>query len=154
LFWRREKAQAKKILVADDNAADLKDLENLLRKEGYQVIKAKDGSQAQSYAIKYLPDVIILDVTMPMKNGYQVAHFLKLYGKTHLIPIILMSSRRITEKDINLGYKSGAAYYFAKPIDKEKLLVAIKDLLRKPAGEEVSATSIIPVPSPDNNTGK
>lgn len=134
------------VLIADDDRSHVKALRASLKAFGCKVEAAYDGSTAERMAVSLLPDLIILDVTMPMRNGYAVAKFLKSYRKTKSIPIILMSGRRTSEADIQLGYKSGAAYYLAKPLDRKFFRKAIRALLKE-KHEAEPTEQVMPVPS-------
>lgn len=139
------------VLVADEDRFQVKVLKAELEAFGCKVEVAYDGSAAERMAVSLLPDLVILDVTMPMKSGYGVASFLKSYQKTRSIPIILMSKRRASEVDIQLGYKSGATYYLTKPLDKKFFRKAIRTLLKE-RHKAKPAKQVIPMLSTKKET--
>ncbi|MCL5292452.1 MAG: response regulator [Actinobacteria bacterium] len=149
MFKLLKEKQGKLILLADDSQQEMVALRNILEVAGYRVVTANNGSEALRLAATHLPDLIILDVTMPMKNGFAVTECLKGYEKTARIPVILISARRTSVEDMNLGYRSGAAYYFTKPLDKPKLMGVIVNIFRDPDGAR-STGGALPIASTEH----
>lgn len=115
----------KKILIVDDDKDLLRGLNFRLRANGYETVIATDGYSAMSVAQKEKPDLIILDIGLPVGDGFTV---MERMGKSHslaLIPIIVLSAR---DSQINKerALKAGAIAFFQKPADNDKLLAAIK----------------------------
>ena len=115
------------ILVIDDNPEIRLFLENIFKEE-YDLLFAQDGSEGVSKAIKYIPDIIISDVMMPIKNGIDLCLELKENIETSHIPIILLTARENTES-ISSGYKGGADLYITKPFKPKVLLAQVSSLL-------------------------
>ena len=115
---------AKKVLVVDDSPTDLQVLSTLLRKQGYEVTTAVDGEDALDKAAATHPPVVLLDIILPKKNGYQVCRQLKTQPETNGIKVILVSSKN-QESDKFWGLNQGADDYIAKPYRDEDLLAAI-----------------------------
>ncbi len=90
------------ILVVDDEPQILKILDDLLREEGFGVIKAKDGQEAVRLAVEKVPDIMILDLMMPGMSGFDVINKLKDHPEAGDIPIIISTAREITNEDIKL----------------------------------------------------
>jgi len=123
---------AKKILIVDDEQ-DLRDLLQFnLKKEGYQILPAVDGEQALELAESYQPDLIILDIMMPGKNGLEVIGELRKNEETQDIPVIFLTAKD-SEIDEIVGLELGADDYIIKPISIRKLVARIKTALRKSA---------------------
>jgi DNA-binding response OmpR family regulator len=118
-----------KILVVDDEEHIVKAVKYILESEGYSVDAAVDGEQALAQVEKFGPDLILLDVMMPKKNGYDVCRELKEENKTQLIPIIIVTALKQKEERIK-GIEAGADDFISKPIDQKELLTRIKSLLR------------------------
>lgn len=118
----------KVILVADDSPAELNLLTKALRKNGYDIISAVDGEEAIDKAAAIQPELLICDVIMPKKNGFQVARHLKTQDATKSIKILLVSSKN-QESDRFWGLKQGADEYLYKPIDEQSLLKAVTRLI-------------------------
>ena len=119
---------AEKILVVDDSPTELQLMAEPLIDRGYQVITATNGIDALETAIKEHPRLILLDVLMPGKNGFQVCRQLKTDPATCDIKIIIVSSK-CQESDRFWGLRQGADEYLAKPVNDETLLQHISALL-------------------------
>jgi twitching motility two-component system response regulator PilH len=112
------------ILVVDDSPTDLRLLSTTLQGGGYRIIIASDGDEALSKARQERPRLILLDVLLPKKNGFQVCRALKTAAETRDIPVILISSKR-HDSDRFWGIKQGADEYITKPWSDEELLTAV-----------------------------
>ena len=119
----------KKILVVDDDPVGVKVIEARLKANGYNVITSTDAPQGLEMALTINPDLIVLDVMMPIVNGYNLCRLLKSEDTHKGIPIILLTSRT-DEKDIAIGQEVGADAYLAKPVHMEDLLKKIVELMR------------------------
>ena len=117
-----------KILVADDSPTELQLMVEPLIARGYQVITAANGNEALKTAQQERPALILLDVLMPGKNGFQVCRQLKADPATRDIKVIMVSSKN-QESDRFWGLKQGADEYLAKPFNDEDLLNHISDLI-------------------------
>ncbi len=120
--------QAKVILVIDDDPAQVKILEKKLPENGYDVLTATQAADGLQKAMKSCPDLIILDVMMPIINGYNLCQLLKNDLKRKNIPIIMLTSRH-SEQDRQIGQDVGADAYLVKPLDLSLLLEKIRSLL-------------------------
>jgi DNA-binding response OmpR family regulator len=128
-YVHREPSMAEeKILVVDDSPTELQLMIEPLVNQGYRVITATDGIEALEKAVKEHPRLILLDVLMPGKNGFQVCRQLKTNPATSDIKIIIVSSK-CQESDRFWGLKQGADEYLAKPFNEENLLNHISTLL-------------------------
>ena len=119
----------KHILIIDDDPTVIKILESRLKANGYHPIIAPEAPAGLEMAIKNLPDLIILDVMMPIINGYNLCTILKSEPKTKKIPVIMLTGRS-EEVDKTIGQKVGADAYLTKPFLMDQLLGTIKDLLK------------------------
>lgn len=113
------------ILIVDDNPANLKLLDLILRKEGYEVISAQSGPEALEITKTALPDLIFLDIMMPEMDGYELCQRLKNNPRTQNIPIIFITSKA-EPTDIVKGFEYGAADYVTKPFNKVVLLARMR----------------------------
>ncbi len=118
---------AKTILVAEDSPTELTLLTKALQKGGYETISAVDGEDAIAKAEASQPVLLICDVIMPKKNGFQVARYLKTNDDTKAIKILLVSSKN-QESDKFWGLKQGADEYLTKPYDEQSLMNAVARL--------------------------
>ena len=96
-------------------------IKNLLFDNGYQIITAVDGEEALEKAFNDKPDLIVLDIILPKKNGFQVCRQLKTTPHTRDIKIIMLTSKS-QDSDRFWGLKQGADAYMTKPFDDEALL--------------------------------
>ena len=111
----------KKILVVEDSPTNLRMIKTLLIDNGYNIITAVDGEEALDRAIKDKPDLIVLDIILPKKNGFQVCRQLKTTPDTKHIKIIMLTSKS-QDSDRFWGLKQGADAYMTKPFEEDVLL--------------------------------
>lgn len=131
-----------KILVVEDDRKVAGFIEQGLKEEGHVVDIARDGDEATMLAHVYEYDVILLDVVLPRKNGFQVAAELRREGRA--TPILMLTSRDATE-DVVRGLDAGADDYLAKPFRFEELLARIRALHRRGGAERLEALHFGPV---------
>lgn len=117
------------ILVADDNQTNVDILEARLRAQGYGVITALDGEEALTTARREHPDLVLLDVMMPQRDGLSVCRELKSDTSLPFMPIILVTART-DQRDIIAGLESGGDEYVTKPVDQAALVARVRSLLR------------------------
>jgi len=122
----------KKIMVVDDELDILSTVGQILELNGYDVIKATDGMDCLDKLTQSLtsPDLILLDIMMPVMDGYELCRLLKQHEKFHHIPVIFVTARR-RELDEVVGLELGADDYITKPFDVDVLLAHIKAVLRR-----------------------
>ena len=115
------------ILLIDDNRDVLQYLIACLEGK-YQLAVARDGQEGIEKALEIIPDVIISDIMMPKKNGYEVCNTLKLNEKTSHIPIILLTAKASEYSRIE-GLQKGADAYITKPFREEELLIRLNNII-------------------------
>ncbi len=119
----------KKILVVDDSKVALMTQKMLLSRSGdFEVIEAKDGSEAVESAERELPDLILMDVNMPIMTGFEACREIRSREATKKIPVILVTTRGETEK-VQEGFAAGCTDYVTKPVDSNELIEKLKTLL-------------------------
>ena len=118
----------KNILVVEDSPTNLRLIKELLEENGYHVITAVDGEEALSKAVDEHPHLIVLDVILPKKNGFQVCRQLKTSPSTQDIKIVMLTSKT-QDSDRFWGLKQGADEYMTKPFEDGELLTNVKKLL-------------------------
>jgi DNA-binding response OmpR family regulator len=116
------------ILVVDDSPTEQKIVVSALAAGGYRVITANDGEEALEKASKEQPRLIVLDVVMPKKNGYQVCRQLKTTAATQGIKVLMLTSKN-QESDKFWGMKQGADAYLTKPFVGAELLANVTRLI-------------------------
>ncbi len=117
-----------KILVAEDDAGTRKLMEDVLLENGYEPILAKDGLEVLDILDHKHVDLIIMDIMMPHKDGYQLTSELREAG--YELPILMVSAKQ-TQPDKKKGFIVGTDDYMVKPVDEEELLLRIAALLRR-----------------------
>ena len=123
------------ILVVDDTPANLRLLADLLAKHGYRVRPASDGALALKSVAAKIPDLILLDVSMPDMDGYEVCRRLKADEKSSRIPVIFISAFGDTDQKVT-GFAAGGVDYITKPFEAEEVLARVKTHLRLRHAEE------------------
>jgi DNA-binding response OmpR family regulator len=114
----------KRVLVIDDQEVTRKFVKIQLDKAGYEVKEAADGEQAIILLKKIRFDVLICDIMMPKKNGWEVLKEVRSNPETREIPVIILTGKN-EERDMFKGYELGATYYITKPFTKSQLLFGL-----------------------------
>lgn len=117
-----------KIVVVDDSNAELQLIENYLRSADYTVVSYPNADKLEERLAMDCPDLIILDVIMPGRNGFQACRDLKNDDRFKAIPVVLCTSKG-QDSDKFWGQQQGANGYVVKPFKKEELLAAVKKAL-------------------------
>ncbi|OUD37627.1 response regulator transcription factor [Flavobacterium sp. FPG59] len=118
----------KKILIVDDEPNIVMSLEYTFKKNNFEVFIARDGQEALDILQTKLPDVIILDVMMPMVDGFATLEQIKKEERLQHCKVIFLSAKN-KEKDIEKGLSLGANLYVVKPFSIKKLVEQVQDLL-------------------------
>ncbi|MBN8705064.1 MAG: response regulator [Bacteroidetes bacterium] len=113
------------ILVIDDSMVDRQIIANALIAAGHTVTEAADGEDGEKKAVNLQPNLIVLDVIMPRKNGFEVCRTLKNTPETAAIPVVMLTSKN-QDSDKFWGMKQGAVEYITKPFSDEALQNVIK----------------------------
>jgi putative two-component system response regulator len=117
------------VLIADDNAANLELLCDLLSEQNYELICAEDGDQALQVIRDHSVDLALLDVMMPGKTGFSVCSLIKANPETRFIPVVLVTGLSSVAERIQ-GIQCGADDFLSKPVNKQELLARVNSLLR------------------------
>lgn len=135
---QREPASHKQftILIADDQPDNMLLLARYLENEGYNYIKAKDGSETLEKIRSENPDLVLLDVNMPNKDGFTVLEEIRADPLTRHIPVIILTAARLSPIEVQLGLNLGADDYITKPFDRRELLARIRTKLRNKEVED------------------
>jgi two-component system alkaline phosphatase synthesis response regulator PhoP/two-component system response regulator VicR len=121
----------RKVLIVDDEEVIRKFLRIHLDKLGYEVMEAADGEQAIEQLGKDDFDLLICDILMPKKDGWEVIKEAKSNPKTKNLPVIVLTAKN-EDSDMFKGYDLGANYYMTKPFTKSQLLYGLKLMLEEP----------------------
>lgn len=117
-----------KILVVDDDPYILMSLEFLMKKEGFEVKVARNGTEALDIINKDIPNLVLLDIMMPDVDGYAICKHVKASKKLQDIKIVFLSAKS-KESDIQKGYDLGASLYITKPFSTRELMKKVKEII-------------------------
>ena len=131
----------KKILIADDEPDILEIIQYNLRNEGYEVVIAKNGNDAIDQAKKHKPDLIILDIMMPGKNGIEVCNILRLQPAFNDTLIIFLTALSDEGTEVK-GLETGADDYLTKPVSPKILVSKVNALFRRVNKEDTGLLQI------------
>ena len=117
-----------KILIADDEPNILLSLEFLMKREGYQVLVARDGQQALDAILQQRPDLVLLDVMMPIKSGFDVLQAVRERDELSALRILMLTAKG-RDTDMAKGLALGANDYMTKPFSTRELVDKVRGLL-------------------------
>lgn len=126
---------SQKILIADDEPNILISLEFLMKREGYTVVLARDGQEAIDAITRERPALVLLDVMMPIKTGFDVCHEVRANEATRDTLIVMLTAKG-RDTDVAKGLALGANAYMTKPFSTKDLVQKVRELL---AGEPGAA---------------
>ena len=117
-----------KILLVEDNETNRDMLRRRLERKGYTVVTAQDGEQGYSLAYSEKPDLVLMDISLPAMDGWQVAELLKAHEATRHIPIIVLTAHALVS-DRAKASEMGCSDYETKPVEFARLTEKIENLL-------------------------
>lgn len=119
--------EKQKILVVEDSPTMRQQIASILESEGYEVITADDGEVALERVREHHPELVVLDIVLPRKNGYQVCRNIK--ADPELAIKVMMLTAKDQEKDRVWGQRQGADGYLSKPVAENELITAVKEMI-------------------------
>lgn len=119
---------SRKILIADDEPNIVISLEYLMKREGYTVIVARDGQEALDAIARDKPDLVLLDVMMPQKSGFEVCQAVRASEALQATKILMLTAKG-RETDVVKGLALGADAYMTKPFSTRELVQKVAELL-------------------------
>jgi DNA-binding NtrC family response regulator len=125
----KEQLSPEKSLIVDDNPVNIRVLTETLEPHGYEISAASNADQTLKLAARILPDLILLDVIMPGRDGFAVCQALKANELTREIPVLFVTAKLETEAILR-GFKAGAVDYIAKPFQAEEIVARAKTHLK------------------------
>lgn len=118
-----------KVMVVDDAYSELQVMETILRSVGHDVLTYLDGEQPKEKIVKERPDVVLLDIVMPRRNGFEVLRSLRKDERTKQTRVVVVSSKN-QESDRVWGMRQGEDEYPPKPFTSEQLLTIVRRFLK------------------------
>lgn len=118
----------RRILLADDSQTALTLHRMILGGAGYEMLTAQDGQEAIEVATQQRPDLILMDVVMPRKTGFEAVRFLRTQEATREIPVIMITTRA-EPKILEICFQCGCNDYINKPVDGAVLLAKVRSIL-------------------------
>jgi CheY-like chemotaxis protein len=122
-------APRRKVMIVDDAQTELKMMESILRSAGLHVSAYGDGEGLEDKVAMERPDVLLLDIVMPNRNGYEILRALKRDERTKQTPVVIVTSRN-QESDRVWSRQQGADEYVTKPFTPEQLLAVVRQFVR------------------------
>ena len=119
---------ARKVLIADDEPNIVTSLEYLMEKSGYEVTVARNGEEALAMVATFVPDLVLLDVMMPKRSGYEVCQKMRERADWRRIRIVMLSAKG-REAEVSKGLSLGADAYVTKPFSNRELIAKVAELL-------------------------
>src|SRR3954468_21577532 len=113
------------LLIVDDKPQNLRLISDFLAEQGFELMLTRSGAQALEKIQRAIPDLVLLDVTMPEMDGFEVCRRLKIDARTASVPVIFMTALDDTAHKVQ-GFRLGAVDYITKPIQREELLARIQ----------------------------
>ncbi len=118
----------KSVLIVEDNPQNMKLFRDILQANGYSTIEAVDGKQGVEFAIAYKPTLILMDIMLPVLNGFEAVQILRADAKTKAIPVIALTSHAMLG-DKEKILKAGFNVYITKPINVREFLKEISRIV-------------------------
>lgn len=118
------------ILIVEDNVLDADMLSRRLERRGYTVIVASDGESGVALAAERMPDLVIMDMGLPVLDGWEATRRIKSSALTALIPVVALSAHAMSE-DKQRGLDAGCDCYETKPLEFDRLIASVEALLKK-----------------------
>ena len=118
----------KKVLIADDEPNIVTSLEYLMTRGGYEVAVARNGEEALALVETFGPDLVLLDVMMPQRSGYEVCQKMRERAEWRHMKIVMLSAKG-REAEVSKGLSLGADAYVTKPFSNRDLIARVADLL-------------------------
>jgi DNA-binding response OmpR family regulator len=122
-----------RILVADDDPVAARFVASLLEESGYEVLVASDGEHAYEIAVRLRPDLIVSDLVMPYRDGFDIVRAVREHEVLADVPVVIVSMKD-REEDIVRGLETGADDYVVKPFNARELVARVRKLLAKEGG--------------------
>jgi CheY-like chemotaxis protein len=118
-----------RILIVEDNDMNLDMLSRRLQRQGYQILAARDGRAGVEQALAEKPDLILMDMSLPVMDGWEATRSIKAHPETESIPVVALTAHAM-QSDREKAMEAGCDDYYTKPIELPGLLEIIDRLLK------------------------
>lgn len=122
---------AHKILIADDEPNIVLSLEFLMKREGYEVRVAENGDDALAQVAEFMPDLVLLDVMLPRRNGFEVCQQIRASPQSPDVKVVMLTAKG-RDTEMQKGLALGANAYITKPFATKELVARVRELLDAP----------------------
>lgn len=129
-FYGGRVVKGRLILIVDDDRFTRRILRDILEKEGYSIIEARDGEEAFKLYKEMLPDMVILDVVLPGMSGFDLLKILRKEEENLMLPILVLTAKGDFEEKIK-GLELGADDYLVKPVNEKELVIKVNNLFQR-----------------------
>lgn len=126
---------AKRVLIVEDNFDNREIYAELLRHAGYVTLEAENGLRGVEKAIEHQPDIILMDLSMPLMDGWEAIEVLKKDSRTASIPVLAVSAHVILNGDYARAQQAGFSCYLTKPVEPKAVLREVQARIGPPDGE-------------------
>ena len=126
---------AKRVLIVEDNFDNREIYAELLRHAGYVTLEAENGLRGVEEALEHLPDLILMDLSMPLMDGWEAIEVLKKDNRTAAIPVLAVSAHVILNGDYARAQQAGFACYLTKPVEPKDVLREVQAHIGPANGE-------------------
>ena len=133
---------SRRLLIVDDEPNLLMAIAAVLRGEGFEVMTARNGKEAFLQIARFLPDLIVSDIKMPLMDGFTLARQLRSAPHTELVPIVFLTAKDEIEDRIE-GFQSGVDVYLTKPFEPLELLAVINGILNRVERTRTAITTLV-----------
>lgn len=125
----------KTVLLVEDNEDNLVVYRTILEHVGYRVLEARDGEEGVARALEALPDIVLMDISIPKLDGWEATMRLKDDDRTRAIPIVALTAHAL-EEDRAKAMRAGCDGYLAKPVEPRRVVKEVEKFIGPPAGEQ------------------
>lgn len=124
----------KRVLIVEDNFDNREIYAEILRHAGYETLEAENGMRGVEKAREYLPNLILMDLSMPLMDGWEAIAVLKADSRTADIPVLAVSAHVVMNGDYRRAEAAGFTCYITKPVEPKQVLQEVKNRIGPPDG--------------------
>jgi two-component system, cell cycle response regulator DivK len=127
-----EATVSKRILIVEDNFDNREIYAEILRHAGYDILEAENGMRGVEKALEHLPDIILMDLSMPLMDGWEAIAVLKGDSRTAAIPVLAVSAHVVMNGDYRRAEAAGFSSYITKPVEPKEVLREVRTRIGPP----------------------